>query len=235
MWRDPSQPKIVHRGKDWFACHKPAGWTVYGDKGNPDAPPDCASYFQKKLAQKTYPVHRLDKDTCGLVVMGLTPLAADKISELFSGNKVRKEYLAIVVGTTSARGDIRAPLKENKGKRMLRADTSFVRLAHTVILNGLELSLLRITPKTGRYHQIRRHLRGIGHPILGDPQYGNRDVNEQVRRHFNVKRTLLNASRIKVPYPASSPVEVKTNPDADFKKVQKKFGSPGERRSVSTP
>jgi len=88
-----------------------------------------------------------------------------------------------------------------------------------------QYSLVRCEMKTGRYHQIRRHMRLIGHPLCGDPEYGNGWDGRAFKERFNIERTLLSAVAVDFPDRAAQKmVRLKTRPDADFLKVLAEFG-----------
>lgn len=218
--------RVVYRAKDFLVVHKPSGYVVYQDA--PDSPPGVLEELTKKLKQKTYPVHRLDRPTCGLLAVALTPQAANRWSEVFRGRAVRKIYHAIVHGVPEARGVINEPLPRNKDKKMEDARTQFVRLATAEIeLEGEKrtYSLLKLEPKTGRYHQIRKHLKILGHPIIGDVEYGNSWDNKSFAQNFSVQRTLLSATDLyfRDPFKGDT-AHVSTKPDKDFLRCAAELG-----------
>jgi tRNA pseudouridine65 synthase len=106
--------------------------------------------------------------------------------------------------------------------------TEFVRLGSAEVEWDSEMrtySLVRCEMKTGRYHQIRRHMRSIGHPLCGDPEHGNSWDNRAFRERFGVERTLLSAVSVAYPDRAKQQlVRLKTSPDPDFQKVMAAFG-----------
>ncbi len=218
--------RVVYRAKDFLVVHKPSGFVVYQDA--PNSPPGVLEELGKKMKQKLYPVHRLDRDTCGLLAVALTPAAANRWSETFRGRGVQKVYRAIVHGTPEARGIIAEPLEKHKDKKLEDAKTQYLRLGTAEIeLEGEKrsYSLLKLEPKTGRYHQIRRHLKMVGHPIIGDPQYGNGWDNKSFQKNFSLKRTLLCATDLyfRDPFKGDT-VHVSTKPDPDFLAIARKLG-----------
>ncbi|MDM7914847.1 MAG: RluA family pseudouridine synthase, partial [Candidatus Eisenbacteria bacterium] len=142
-------------------------------------------------------VHRLDRDTSGLLLLSLTPEAHRLLTQAFRDRSIRKRYLALVAGRIRPRqGTIDRPLARVPSGRMrvtasgsgMRAVTRYRTLASTA-----EASLLEVEPQTGRTHQIRVHLASIGHPVAGDPLYG------EARTALGAPRLWLHASRIELP------------------------------------
>lgn len=205
--------------------HKPSGLVTYSDtKGVLGA----KEFLEKQLGKKLFPVHRIDKDTDGILVFALSDAVARSMTELFRSRVVKKQYLAVVHGLTPERGVIDTPLEKHKEKGTEPAHTEYTRLASTEVEwdgEKRQYSLVRCEMKTGRYHQIRRHLRSIGHPLCGDPEHGNAWDNRAFEARFGVTRTLLCASAVAYPDRAAQKmVRLKTQPDPDFQKVMGAFG-----------
>lgn len=220
--------RILFQGKDYLAVHKPSGVVVYNDtKGS--AAPSAMDFVAKKLKRKLFPVHRIDKDTCGILVFAMSAPMAAKLTELFRTRVVKKQYLAIVHGSTPEKGVIDTPLAKHKAKDLMeKAITEYTRVSETEVeLEGekRKYSLVRLDPKTGRFHQLRRHLRSIGHPIIGDPEYGNAWDNRVFAECFGVRRTLLSAVLLHFPdREQAKMIRLETKPDQDFQKVCAEFG-----------
>lgn len=125
-------------------------------------------YVERMKKKETYLIHRLDRETEGLTIIGYTSEGAAMLSKLFQENKVKKIYEAVVLGslTPGKKQTIDASLDDKE------AVTHF-----EVLDSSEEVSLLRIEIETGRLHQIRRHLDHIGYPVMGDPKYGRGNKN----------------------------------------------------------
>lgn len=216
--------KVLLQEKYYVAVHKPSGLVTYSDGGAPGA----KEILEKQLKKKLYPVHRIDKDTCGVLVFALGDRTARELTALFRSRVVKKQYLAVVHGAPPEKGVIDEPLEKNKEKVKEPAITEFTRLATAEVEWGGEkrhYSLVRCEMKTGRYHQIRRHMRLRGFPLCGDPEYGNGWDNRAFEQRFQVKRTLLSAVTVAFPDREQEKMaRVKTEPDADFRKVVASFG-----------
>lgn len=162
----PPPPEVLHVDGDLWVIAKPAGWIVH-PAGDPDIP-DLLSWARNALpdAKGLAPVHRIDRHTSGLVLLSPDPALRATLGEHFARDEVRKTYLALVYGPTPPTGRIETPLQDARRGRPLAAATTFETLETFV-----SCSLLRVHPLTGRKHQIRRHLHGIDHAIVGEQRY----------------------------------------------------------------
>ena len=160
-------------------------------------------------------VHRLDRDTSGLMVVARSDAVHRALSRLLADRRLRREYVALVDGRPEARtGTIDAPIGRARRDRTLHSiDTDVPREArtHFEIERMLPAStLLRVVLETGRTHQIRVHLAAIGHPVCGDPQYG-------VAGRYGLTRQFLHAQRLVFPHPVTgAEVDVRSELPADL-------------------
>ena len=152
--------------------YKPAGVSV---SGNSFATIDNAlsqnlQHSPQKDAVKPRPVHRLDYPTSGLLLIGKTSSSILQLSKLFENKEIQKTYHAVTIGKTERQGEISLPVD---GKESL----SEFQVLHTVNSERFDfLNLVKLSPKTGRRHQLRKHLSAIGNPILGDKDYGKENL-----------------------------------------------------------
>jgi tRNA pseudouridine65 synthase len=219
--------KILADAKNYVVMHKPSGFVTYAD--SPEQKNIGAKeLLERQLKKKLFPVHRIDKDTCGVLVFAKSAAQAQTLTALFRSRVVKKRYLAIVHGQPPASGNINQPLERHKSKETEAAETEFRLFATVEVEMGGEqrqYSLVRCEPRTGRYHQVRRHLRSIGCPIIGDPDHGNTWDNEKFREKLGVKRTLLSATFVSFPdREAEKMIRVHSEPDGDFIHVLEAFG-----------
>jgi 23S rRNA pseudouridine1911/1915/1917 synthase len=160
-------------------------------------------------------VHRLDRDTSGLLVVAKSDRVHRALKSLLSGRRLRREYLALVDGRPSARaGTIDAPIGRDRRDRVLMSiDTDEPREArtHFELVRALpHSSLLRVVLETGRTHQIRVHMRAIGHPVCGDRQYGTAG-------EYGLERQFLHAARLAFEHPIThQPLDVSSPLPADL-------------------
>ena len=216
--------KILTQDRNFIAVHKPSGLVTYSDSSDGKG---AKEILEKQIGRKLFPVHRIDKDTCGILVFALSDQVARELTALFRSRVVKKQYLAVVHGISPEKGSIDTPLERHKEKGTEPAHTDFVRIASSEVEwdgEKRQYSLVRCEMKTGRYHQIRRHLRSIGHPLCGDPEYGNGWDNRAFRERFRVERTLLSAVSLSFPDRAKQMmVRLKSEPDPDFQRVMSFF------------
>ena len=192
------------------------------------------------IGQYVYPVHRLDKPTSGVLVFALSSEVASKLSKEFMAGNVQKEYLAVVRGYIQEMDTIDYPLKvllDKKSDRDRRnieefqeAITDYERLATLELPYPVSrypvarYSLVKLRPKTGRKHQLRRHLKHIFHPIVGDTKYGRGEHNKLFREKFDCHRLLLHASKIEFTHPITKQrLAIEAELDETFRKIANIF------------
>ncbi|MDR1788280.1 MAG: RNA pseudouridine synthase [Treponema sp.] len=176
-----------------LVVNKPAGLAVQGGAGlhtSLDALLEAAYGGEVRL------VHRLDRDTSGVLLAAKGRAAAAAFGEVFAGRGARKVYLAVCGGApVPPEGRIRGALEQRGVRR--QAETRYRVLAGQAALP--ETSLVEVELGTGRMHQIRRHLAAAGCPILGDDKYGDFALNKRLRSEAGLKRLLLHAARLVLP------------------------------------
>ena len=178
--------------------NKPSGLLVHRGWG---AESDVAMFrVRDQLGAHVYPVHRLDRGASGALVFARTKEAAAALASAFELRQIDKRYLALVRGTPPDAGTIDHPIPKGESGPRVPAVTRFVRLARS----GVErCSLVLAIPESGRTHQIRRHLRHLGHPLIGDVNYGRGELNRHYRARYELHRLALHASSIAFAHPAT--------------------------------
>jgi len=209
--------EILYRDEWLVAINKPADLLVHRSMIDRHETRFAMQMLRDQIGQHVFPVHRLDKPTSGILLFALNPETARKMGDLFSAGVAGKEYLAIVRGYTDESGLIDYPLKEELDKKSDRkaiqdkeaqeAVTEYRRLATVELPYAVgryqtaRYSLLHLTPKTGRKHQLRRHLKHLYHPIVGDTTHGDGKQNTFFRQQFDCHRLLLHAAGLGFRHP----------------------------------
>jgi 23S rRNA pseudouridine1911/1915/1917 synthase len=200
---------------------KPAGLVVHPGAGAPEAS-TLVDLLAGRVAGGPDParpgvVHRLDRDTSGLLVLARTEEAYAALQRAMGQREIAREYLALVEGVPPARsGLIDAPIgRDRRVRTRMSTETDNPREARTRfaierVLGDEEAALLRVTLETGRTHQVRVHLQAIGHPVAGDPEYGTAG-------RFGLQRQFLHAARLGFDHPVSGErVELRSALPADL-------------------
>ncbi|MDR0377917.1 MAG: RluA family pseudouridine synthase [Spirochaetaceae bacterium] len=181
---------VLFENDDCLVLNKPAGLAVQGGKG---VGVSLDFLLSDEWSPRPLLVHRLDKDTSGLILAAKTAAAAARFSALFAGEGrrlVRKQYLAVCAGRPEPEaGRIKTELE-------IRGKGKYAETGYRVVSVKAGFSLLELELGTGRMHQIRRHLALIGHPVLGDDKYGDFTLNKELRRTGGLRRLLLHSFRL---------------------------------------
>lgn len=168
---------LIHRDEDFMVIHKPAGLLTV--PGKTEDLQDCLINRLIKLEPKTLLIHRLDRDTSGILVFALSREGQKSISRQFQERQTDKTYQAIVAGTLEGKGTVdvpviydpsRPPLHITEPNHNKPAITEWLAIEHFEI-QGQAVTRVKLTPITGRSHQLRVHMQYLGHPIIGDTLY----------------------------------------------------------------
>lgn len=204
---------IVYEDDDILVINKPAGFVVHPGAGNPDGTVLNALLHhcpQLDVVPRAGIVHRLDKDTTGLMVVAKTIAAQTNLVESLQAREITREYEAIANGTMTAGGLVDEPIGRHATKRTHMAVTFSGRpsVTHYRVMEKFRLhTRLRLRLETGRTHQIRVHMAHITHPLVGDPVYGGRprppkNASEELREMLRqFKRQALHAAMLSLYHP----------------------------------
>ncbi len=195
--------EVLAETADYLAINKPAGIVVHPSAGHQsDSIASLLGLENRNLSQidpsRPGIVHRLDKDTSGVLIIAKTDQFHRHLAQQIANHQVQKIYLSVVCGQIVEQGIIdaaigRHPTKKQKMgivKNAKSARTEFRRLEYQA---DLDLSLVEINLISGRTHQIRVHFQAIGHPVLGDPTYGDSKINQKLADPYEIRHQLLHA------------------------------------------
>lgn len=224
-----SELQLIYRDRYYVAVDKPAGMLVHRTRISEDQR-FVLQTLRDQLGRRVYPVHRLDRPTSGVLLFALSSEAARRLVDCFQQRQVAKRYLAVVRGYVDESGLIDYPLLSEGGVRQ-PAVTGFFRRA-TVELPipvsrypSARYSLVELHPETGRMHQIRRHMKHLFHPVIGDTTHGDGRHNRLFREQFAVHRLLLMATGVRFRHPYSGvPVEIGLQPDSEMQRLFSRLG-----------
>jgi len=197
---------ILYQDENYIAIHKPPGLLVHRTRISEDKR-FVLQMLRNQIGQWVYPIHRLDRPTSGVLIFGLNSDAARMLAQEFEQRRVEKRYLAVVRGYTEEGGVIDYPLQEETWTERQSAVTAYHKLAQVELpypvgrYQTARYSLLEIQPQTGRMHQIRKHMKHIFHPIVGDTTHGDGKHNQLFREQFNISRLLLVATKLEFQHP----------------------------------
>jgi tRNA pseudouridine65 synthase len=205
---------ILYIDEHLVAIDKPAGLLVHRTALDTREQRFALQLLRDQLGRPVWPAHRLDKGTSGVLLFALDASVASLLGQAFESAQMSKCYLALVRGWPSAEAGLidhplaRDPERASAGQEMLAARTAWTlqrRLEWPLALDprfpGSRFALIEARPETGRRHQIRRHLKHIAHPIIGDATHGKGPLNRAVAAHLGVQRLWLHALSLAFAHP----------------------------------
>jgi tRNA pseudouridine65 synthase len=222
----PEPLRLLHLDKDIVAVDKPPGLLLHPSALDAHETRSALALLRVQLGTPVWTVHRLDKGTSGVLLFARHPHMARMLGAAFEAGAVRKRYIALVRGWPPENGEIDHPLardpeRPSTGQPRVPALTRFERL-HRIewpFADGRHptsrYAVLGVEPLSGRRHQIRRHLKHIAHPIVGDSTHGKGAHNRAVAAWLGVDRLWLHALRLEIPAVGSRPTTVIEAPADD--------------------
>ncbi len=188
---------LLFEDEHLVAVDKPAWWVVHRTKGAEDAPV-VLRLLRDQLGQLLYPVHRLDRQVSGVLVLARSSAVARRLSDDIREGRWHKRYLGLCRGVLESSLRIDHPVREGDARRPALTEVDALR----TYVN--RYTLLHATPTTGRRHQIRYHLKHAAHPLVGDTSYGQGPINRFFRAQFGLGRLFLHAERLRLPHPVEN-------------------------------
>ncbi len=225
-----SDPEVIYETPDFLAVDKPAGLLVHSvpalaSKKEPTLTAWLLRHYPevRKVGDKPEVrpgiVHRLDRETSGIMLVPRNQAYFEYLKGLFQKHEIRKKYLALVSGEVKSSGRIDRPIGIKSGsvkrslysEKMRKEAVTNYELKKVMERDGEKFSLLEIRPETGRTHQIRVHLSGIGHPVAGDRLYGPRTQPSWI------KRLMLHAWSLEFEMSPGHRLEIQADPPSEFR------------------
>lgn len=209
--------EILYQDHDLVAINKPAGWLVHRSWLDRHEKVVIMQSLRDQLNQHVFPVHRLDRPTSGVLLFALSSDVAHRLALQFAGQQMAKQYHAIVRGYLLDHAIINYPLVEKHDKiadkyRQMdkpaqEAISGYRGVATLEVPIASEryatsrYTLVELQPQTGRKHQLRRHMKHLFHPIIGDSKYGDLNQNRAFAHYFALSRLMLHASKLTLKHP----------------------------------
>jgi len=214
--------EILYKDSYLIAINKPSGLLVHKSMIDRHEIYFAMKILRDQIGQWVYPIHRLDKPTSGVLLFALDSETARLLSEQFKEKIIKKKYIAIVRGYIDEEGFVDYPLsvkfdkitdkKANLDKDAEEAQTAYKRLSTVELDHAVgkyaqtRYSLVELYPRSGRKHQLRRHMKHLSHHILGDTKYGRGEHNKMVREHYNCHRLMLHSHALEFMHPYTKEV-----------------------------
>lgn len=222
---------IIYQDEEMLVLNKPQGLMVHPSPMARNVSIFATTLLKEHLGKPVSPVHRLDRKTSGVLIFGLHYEATRALRLQFEAGTVKKRYLAIVRGFFPEGEVFVERSLKNPERGLQEASTYFQAFARNSLLiptgryPSSRYSLIEARPVTGRMHQIRRHLKGINHPIIGDLKHGCLLQNRFMRNEWKMNKMLLHAYELQIKHPISNQeMNLQATLPSIFVKMQEKLG-----------
>jgi tRNA pseudouridine65 synthase len=233
--------EIIYQDEWLVAVNKPAGWLVHRSWLDRKEKVVVMQTVRDQIGQHVFTAHRLDRPTSGVLLMGLSSEVGRLLAQQFEQHQIRKTYHAVLRGWLMESGTLDYPLVEELDKIADKfateprgpqpAVTDFQMLAHTEMPVAIgryataRYSLVEMQPRTGRKHQLRRHMAHLRHPIIGDTTHGDLRQNRGAAANFGLDRLMLHASALSLNHPVTGePLVIRAGLDTVWQQMLYQFG-----------
>ncbi|MBP2194804.1 tRNA pseudouridine(65) synthase TruC [Pantoea cypripedii] len=233
--------EIIYQDEWLVAVNKPAGWLVHRSWLDRKEKVVVMQTVRDQIGQHVFTAHRLDRPTSGVLLMGLSSEVGRLLSQQFEQHQIRKTYHAVLRGWLSESGTLDYPLVEELDKIADKfateprgpqpAVTDYQLLTHVEMPVAISryatsrYSLVEMQPRTGRKHQLRRHMAHLRHPIIGDTTHGDLRQNRGAATHFGLDRLMLHASALSLNHPVTGePLVIRAGLDTVWQQMLQQFG-----------
>ncbi len=244
MEADVHMLDILYRDEVMIAIDKPSGLLVHRTALDRQETEFAVQRLRDQIGRRVWPVHRLDRGTSGVLVFALDAAAAHVLAQQFAQHLPAKRYLAVVRGHPPESGEIDHPLRRiddaidprgaREGAEPVAAQPAVTRYRRLAVAEmpvaidrypSSRYALVEAMPLTGRTHQIRRHLKHIAHPVIGDATYGKGAHNRYVAGLCGESRLLLACIHMHIRHPLSgADIELRCGPGTAFERLAEAFG-----------
>jgi tRNA pseudouridine32 synthase/23S rRNA pseudouridine746 synthase len=221
---------VIFEDADILVLNKPTGLSSQGGRGQVHTLDELLFAFAKASGNRPRLIHRLDRDTSGVILTARTKPAAGFLGKALMQRKFRKTYLAIVTpgAPTPPSGLIETPLRRDEAGREAfmricepdHPDAEIASTRYRTLAEGAGAALIELSPRTGRMHQLRVHLASLGRPIAGDARYGG----ALMLAGAPVARLMLHAAALEFPHPGGGTRRITAPPPDDFAAVAARVG-----------
>ncbi|MDL4912922.1 MAG: tRNA pseudouridine(65) synthase TruC [Enterobacterales bacterium endosymbiont of Blomia tropicalis] len=233
--------EILYQDEWLVAVNKPAGWLVHRSWLDRHEKVFVMQTVRDQIGQHVFTVHRLDRPTSGVLLMGLSSEVGRLLSQQFEQHQVQKTYHAVLRGWLESSGTLDYPLMEERDK-IADKFASETRIAQPALTDYQALakvempvpvgryptsrySLVELSPKTGRKHQLRRHMSHLRHPMIGDSTHGDLKQNRGAAQHFGANRLMLHASSLSLTHPVTGEsLLIRAGLDSVWQNLMNQFG-----------
>lgn len=206
-----------------IAINKPHGLLVHRSRIASDATEFALQLVRDHLDHWVYPIHRLDRKTSGVLLFAKSEKVNSDIQKQFREHKVTKKYEAIVRGYTANHQTIAYPLTVDGKTQHAKTEFQLIKHFETNMPLGKfktsRYSHILLSPTTGRFHQIRKHMKHIFHPILGDRPHGCNKQNKLWLEKFGLTKMMLHAKELEFEFPEGESVKIEAGRSDEFERV----------------
>ena len=233
--------EIIYQDEWLVAVNKPSGWLVHRSWLDRHEKVFVMQTLRDQIGQHVFTVHRLDRPTSGVLLLGLSSEVARLLSQQFENHQIRKRYHALTRGWLEDEAVLDYPLAEeldkiadkhaslDKGPQPAVTHYRGMATVEMAVPVGryptARYSLVELEPQTGRKHQLRRHLSHLRHPIIGDSKHGDLRQNRAAAEHFGCQRLMLHASHLQLNHPVTGePLVLRAQLDDTWMQMMSQFG-----------
>lgn len=226
--------KVLFQNEDLIVIDKPSGFHVHPPETKPEKVPRhkiILHQLRDQIGQRVHPLHRLDVGTSGVLAFALNSESAGFYGKLFQTQGVQKKYWTVVRGFLQPQGEIAKPLELDSTGELVEALTLYKSLKQIELPCAVgskhttaRYSWLEVSPQTGRFHQIRRHMNRISHPVIGDAAHGDSKHNRFFREQLLIPGLCLRAVELILPLAGKEvALTISSGEDVKWKRIESLF------------